>query len=265
MDLRDFQRLGILSGELKEEDIIAYSKECVILTFKKGGAAAESEYRGKRVYSVSPEIDGPGTWICNLKPLKDYYQAKAVKHLDAAFFLALKESQKKEIADILWSENHDVIIRYFDEIYAEEVQTRITNAVTESVKPLQAEIEQLQSEKETLTHDLERARHLLASQVTPQATVIANPDGTIQMNTVPVVTRISGDEIHCDLFTYHLYFVHISLDRKKMFIQPHRSGKTFCINGTLHLTNFSNIVPFEGECQLRSEFVPDKGFYVYFD
>ena len=50
-----------------------------------------------------------------------------------------------------------------------------------------------------------------------------------------------------------------------MFIQSHRNGKTFCINGTLHFTNFSNIVPFEGECQLRSEFVPDKGFYVYFD
>lgn len=265
MDLLEFQRQGILAGELREEDLVAYSKDCVILTFVKTGVVAESEYHGKPVYSASPDIDGPGTWICHLKPLKDNYQAKAVKHLDASFFLALKESQKKEIADILWAENHDVLMRYFDELYAEEVQARVSNAVADSVKPLQAEMEQLRTEKESLTQDLERCRHLLASQSAPQVAITAEPDGTIQMNTVPAVTRISGDEIHCDLFTQPLYFVHISLDRKKMFIQPHRTGRTFCINGTLHLTNFSNIIPFEGECKLRSEFVPNKGFYVYFD
>lgn len=264
-NLLEMQKQGIISGELKENDLIAFEKDNVILTFTKTGSVAESEYKGKPVLSISAEINCPGTWICQLKPLKGSYQAKAVKRLDASFFMALKESQKKEIASILWAENYDCLQAYFKEKYEEEVQKRIANAVSESNATLQTEIDILRSENDSLSQDLDRCKHILSSRSVSQVPVAADSEGSIQLNTVPVVKRISEDRLYCELFTDNQYYVHISLDKKTMFIQPHRSGKTLCIENTLYLTNFSNLVPFEGETTLMSKYEPGKGFYVYFD
>ncbi len=264
-NLLELQRQVILSGKIKEDDLIAFEKDNVILTFTKTGSVAESEYNGKPVLSISAEINCPGTWICQLKPLKGSYQARPVKRLDAAFFMALKESQKKEIASILWAENHDCLLTYFKEKYEEEVQERIANAVSESNASLQVEIDLLRSENDSLSQDLNRCKHLLSSQSVSQVPVATEPEGEVQLNTVLEIKRISGDQIYCKLFTDTQYYVHISLDKKTMFIQPHRSGKALCIENTLYLTNFSNVVPFEGETTLMSEYVPGKGFYVYFD
>lgn len=265
MDFLDFQKLGLDNGDITRDDLSVYERNTAILTFERRNLVAYAEYRGKPVDTETVDIiTGLGTWICEVTPSRNGYMAKGVRKLDASFFLELKASQRQSVIDALWESNREQIMQYMDEKYAEENRARIDTAVSEAVKPYQEEIAQLREEKEVLRRDLELARVQLGARPAVQI-VQAEVRKDTEIATVPVVRRISPNLLECPMFDSPRYYVHISYDRSRMFIQPHETGKVACIEGKLILSGLENLVPYERECELRSEYVPGKGFNVYFD
>lgn len=163
------------------------------------------------------------------------------------------ESQRRMIIDTLWEENREFVMEYMGNKYSEEVTLkRIADARNEAAKEYRERILQLEQEAESLREELDRSNALLESaRNTPPAAAAEVPEGPTELETVPKVRRVSEEGIHCRLFDRTRYFVHISYDRRTMFVQPHDFGKTVCINGELVLSNFGKLVPFVGECDLR--------------
>ncbi len=264
-NLLDLQKLGIQNGEIDKDDVVAFDKRTVILTFHTVNGLLKSEFQGKDVFPFSSDnVLSEGTWICQYQAYGDMYKARGVKKLDANFFLELKNTQRQAVIDAIWEDNKELVMQFMEDKYADQADQVVSDAVAAALKPLQEEIELLKEEKEQLLHDLELNRKLLGEQSRRPEPAAPSPEGT-ELRTVPEVTRTSEGIIHCDLFDRSRYFVHISYDRKTMFIQPHDYGRTVCLNGDLYLSNFETLVPFDGACSLRSEYVPGKGFYVYFD
>ncbi len=264
-NLLDLQKLGIQNGEIDKDEVVAFDKRTVILTFRTVNGLLKSEFQGKDVFPFSTDdVLSEGTWICQYQSYGGLYKARGVKKLDANFFLELKNSQKQAIIDAVWEDNKELVMQFMEDKYADQADKVVADAVAAARKPLQEEIEQLKEEKEQLQHDLEINRRLLSEQSKRPVQAVPSAEG-MELSTVPKVTRTSEGIIHCDLFDCSRYFVHISYDRKTMFIQPHDYGRTLCFDGDLYLTNFETLVPFDGARVLKSEYVPGKGFYVYFD
>ena len=216
MNLLDFQRMGIESGELDASEIDSYSGKNVLLNFIKTDLGFRSKYNNVGVF---PRMDfngmSEGTWICTLERTKDMYRATPVRKVDASFFMELKRSQKDEIIGALWEGHKEELLPELKELYSQTLQEDIERAVAEATNALNKTIEELKEEKVELEKTIEANNVILdnidKSQTLPKEDT-SETEGMILSSRI-IVKRVSPDMISSPFFVSHKYFVHVSHER----------------------------------------------------
>lgn len=193
-------------------------------TDRKGNVSGR--FRGAVVLRdrSSEEIIRPGeTWFCSLRlnpiSLGNYF-ARAIRKVDASFFMELGEGQKKEIAEALWENSRSEIVPLIMESHAvdRDVYEKTSEGYERRIKEL--------------TDRLEAS--------VPVTTGVDVPD-----DAGPTITD-TPQGLFSSLFRTGRYAVRLSADGKNLLLTPDERGEAECRGNILMGHRLRDMMPFCG-------------------
>ena len=165
---------------------------------------------------ASEDVISPGEmWFCSLR-MNPYgmgnYFARAIRKIDASFFMELCTDQKKGIAEVLWDTCRDEVAAAIAEMQAvpKEVYERTAEDYERRIEDLTEKLDE-QSERETCP------------------TVRNTPDGLMSSE-----------------FRTGRYSVRVSADGKSLLLTPDDCGEAECRGNLLSGDAIRRVMPFRG-------------------
>ena len=262
---------------LTEDDWDPYRKSAVI-RFDYDGKNVSGTYRGNVVYRDwgSESVILPGEiWICSLKanPSGMNYFAKAIQKVDASYLHELRKDQQDEIADALWDAHKDILEPMFEERYKQANEERISKAVSDATKALEAEEAELRDKIAVLETKRAEDERIIASLRSNLDAAMKAPRSRASSKTVPVqapsggqdavVSRTGPVTIRSDVFTFSRCFVHLTFDHKSIKITPDDRGDVICVDGEISLKGLDAISPYAEGAEMPCDMVWGGDITVY--
>lgn len=167
---------------------------------------------------ASEGIIRPGeTWFCSLRlnpvGLGNYF-ARAMRKVDASFFMELEEDRKREIAEILWKSSRREIIPLIMEAHA--VSRELHEKVSGEYERRIAEL-------------TERLGDVTPQSISEDPVIADTPEGLFSPE-----------------FKDGRYAVRTSANGGSLLIVPDGRGETECRGGVLVNRNLRHMIPFRG-------------------
>ncbi|MDR3075233.1 MAG: hypothetical protein LBU30_04260 [Candidatus Methanoplasma sp.] len=261
---------------LSEEDWGGLRKNVILSFAEDDSGKITAWHKGIPVFRHwdSEKTISPGdTWICSLDKSKgNYYFAKGLQRIDSSFMYELKRDQIEEIANAVWKEQRHIIEPLLEDKYKEMMNEQLTQAVNdiraeyekkiETMKDEMHQFEQRDTENKQIIASLQEQKNLANRPEKHKADKTASDpvsfDGMFGTNDISI-RRDGPDRIYSQFFSKSRYFVHLSLDHRVMVVRPHESGTVVCVDNTIVLAGLSQISPFEGPCDMISEYSQQYG------
>lgn len=245
-DFMTWQKDAAENYGIEAEALEAY-KDTVILTFTDNGlGVAVSRHRAKTAYadpSSKVKVAFGETWVCKMTAVGNMYAAAPVCKVDANFlFGAFSEEQKEEIARIIWINERASLEPAFEEKYRVMIEAE---AAAKAKAEVEADIEALKKTIGELT--MENAGLKKAG---------ARKASLFEIETS--VRREGPDTISSDFFTEGRYTVHLNGNHTIMEIAKSDSGNLDCIGNRLELRGLGAVSPFNGPCDMETEYIPQR-------
>lgn len=273
MDINDFikeynEKYGLADEEWERQ------KNNVILLFAEEEGRIMARYKNVPVFrnrDSESKISAGETWICSLDNKQTYYFARGLQRIDSSFMYELKRDQIDEIAAAVWADQRHIIEPLLEEKYKEIMNEHIAAAVEKERKEYTQQIEGLKEQVRSSEQKDAENKQIISSlqekiskaqdaghRKRPVSAGEADQDMLGQI-TETHVNRDGPDTISSPMFDRSRYFAHLSADHRILVIKPHGSGNIVCINSTIVLSGLSLISPFEGQCEMVSEYNPKYG------
>ena len=275
MEFNDFLAECNEKFGLREEDWSGLRKSAILTFREEDNGKVVAWYKGVPVFrhrDSEKEIFSGDTWICSLDTSRDtYYFARGLQRIDASFMYELKKDQIEEIADAVWRSQRQVVEPLLEDKYKDIMKNQLMQAIDEArtahgeqmdaMKENMHQLEQRVAENKKIIASLQEQRE--AANVREERKIEQTPGTDPAIDIFGVrdtqVRREGPDTISSLFFNRSRYFVHLSADHRLLTIRPHESGSVICMNNTMVLAGLSLVSPFEGPCDMISEYSPQYG------
>jgi len=275
MDFNDFLTEYSEKYGLTEEDWSSFRKNAILTFLEEDNGKVIARFRGVPVFrhrDSEKEISPGDTWICSLDTSREnYYFAKGLKKIDAAFMYELKKDQIEEIANAVWNAQRHVIEPLLEDKYKAVMEKQLIMAVGDTRATYEEQINTMKENMHQLEQRVAENKQIISSLQEQRETANNKeermkevPPGPEHMNDLlgvrdTHVRREGPDTISSPFFNRSRYFVHLSADHRLLTIRPHESGNVICMNNTMVLAGLNLVSPFEGPHEMVSEYSPQYG------
>lgn len=183
------------------------------------------------------------------------YYANPIRRVDPSFLFDLHPNQVDQVIAAVMRSSQAQLLQQA----RAKIQLEVEEATKSQLSRLESELDSLRAENESLrgklSHSKVGANQIPATKTTrggpPTAESISaqGQPTSLARTTSPTsiqVSRPSADELSSSLLGEGRYFVHVSPDRKKLFIHNHSEGNLPATHSSLKVPGLSVLRPFDG-------------------
>ena len=276
MDFNDFLAEYNEKYGLSEEDWDGLRKNVILSFLEEDGGKVMAWHKGIPVFrhrDSDKVISAGDVWICSLDKSKEtYYFAKGLQRIDSSFVYELKRDQIEEIANITWDKQRVVIEPLLEDRYKNIMEEKLMQAIDDTKEKYEEQLCQMRDSIHQLEQRDAENKKIIASLQEQKKTAKRSEEHAVNETAPPVnladsfslvkdtaVRRDGPDTISSPFFSRSRYFVHLSADHRLLTIKPHESGNVICIDNTMALAGLNLVSPYEGPCDMISEYSPQYG------
>lgn len=233
--------------------------------------------------AVFPDIRRDGatikageTYFCDLVEYRPtvgppVYYANPIRRIDPSFLFDLHPNQVDQVISAVMRSSQAQLLQQA----RAKIQSEVEGSTKNQLSAMRSELDSLRAENATLRGKLTKSEETTKPHSSLPRTGIAAPalgaDSVANRQSMlavataqppTVINRPSPDELSSPLIADGRYFVHVSPDRKRLFIHNHPEGNLQAAHSNLKVPGLSVLRPFDGKESLHALVDPRVGGMV---